>query len=159
MRILFVSNFKKKYKDKKRQFQELCPIQTVTRMTYVPTKWRGVWTNIVQNRKFQSQTTDMLSLNVPARGEWKLLCIGWVNTKWWSPRIFENLGQIIIKYFARVCRTVVYIYTSIYGFSNTGELKLFIFILLLLKVEYTSTERMLLYSYSSTADNYLMKTW
>ena len=54
--------------------------------------------------------------------------------------------------------TPAYIYTSIYGFSNTGELKLFLFIPLLLKVEYTSTERMLLYSYSSTADNYLMKT-
>ena len=46
-----------------------------------------------------------------------------LNTKRWSPRIYENLGQIIIKYFARVCRTMVYIY----GILTTGELKLFLY--------------------------------
>ena len=61
-----------------------------------------------------------------------------LNTKRWSPRIYENLGQIIIKYFARVCRTVVYIWNTNYRRIET------LFILLLLKVEYTGTERMLL---------------
>ena len=43
-----------KYKDYKWQFQELYTIHTVARMTYVPTKWRGFWANIVQIQIFQS---------------------------------------------------------------------------------------------------------